>query len=55
MNERLQKTALTFSLSMTSYLRHSDLKDLKALCVFHDLSEKKGILLIRLLKFVWLK
>ena len=41
MNERLQKTALTFSHSITSYLRRAVNSDLKALCVVRDLSEEK--------------
>ena len=54
-NKKLQKTALTFSHSMTSYLRHAAKSDLKGLCVVRDLSEQKGILLVRLLKFAWPK
>ena len=38
---------------MTSYLRHAAKSDLKALYVVRDLSEKKSILLLRLLKFAW--
>ena len=38
MNERLRKTALTFSHSMTSYLWRAAKSDLKALCVVRDLS-----------------
>ena len=41
MNERIQKFSLTFSHFMTSYLRHAAKSDSKALCVVHDLSEKK--------------
>ena len=41
MNEKLQKTALTFSHSITSYLRRASKPDFKALCVVHDLSERK--------------
>ena len=40
---------------MTSYLRRPAKSDLEALCVVRDLLEKKGILLVRLLKFAWLK
>ena len=55
MNETTKKPALTFSHSMMSYLRHATKSDLKALCVVRNLSKKKGILLVRLLKFAWLK
>ena len=57
MNERLQKTALTFSHSMTSYLRRASTSDFKALCVVRDLSEGKRhtFYLVRLSKFAWLK
>ena len=41
MNEGLQKPALTFSYSMTSYLRRAAKSDLKAFRVVRDLSEKK--------------
>ena len=57
MNESLQKTALTLSHSMTSYLRRTTKSDSKALCIVCDLSQKKRHtkLLARELKFAWLK
>ena len=54
MNERLQKTALTFSHSMTSQVRRAAKSDLKALCEYALSAiclRKKGILLVCSLKF----
>ena len=53
MNERLQETALTFSHSMTSYLRRAAKSDSKALYVVRDLSEKKRYTFSSVLFNLW--